>query len=217
MVDKKGIVYRQIAETLLRDRKSRFVERELARELGISPDTVSNAIAPLKRIGAATVYRRYFEVHDLNKLLVFWAVGRRLERDIVYRTWVETQSISSVEDHMPDGTAYTCFSGYSRWFSGPAADYSEVYVYATEQALAEIRKRFPEREFSKGVERYNLFVLRPDHALAKIIDDGKQEHGSAPLSQIYVDLWNLKQWQAAEFLKRLEPRIGEMYAKAVLE
>ncbi|MCW6159898.1 MAG: hypothetical protein LVQ95_02300 [Candidatus Micrarchaeales archaeon] len=216
-MEKTGMVYRHIAERLLKNRKEKFVEREIARVLQVSPDTVSNAIAPLKRVGVASVYRRHVEITDFKKLLVFWAVHRKFSRDIVYQTYYGAGAVSEIEDRLPNEIAYTCFSGYTKNFTNDAADYSEVYVYADAGALKEIKRRFPKKEFSVKVGYSNLIVLDPDQVLAKKIQSHELEHSSVSLPQLYVDLWNLNTWYAYEFIKKLEKRIDDMYEKAILE
>ncbi len=214
---KNGVVYRDIVETLLKNRKSRFIERELARRLGLSPDTVSRAVQPLKKAGIAAMYRRHFEIINFEKLLAYWAVGRKFDRDIVYSTLAEVMSIGEIEDRMPSGIAFTCFSAYVHMFGSAPADYGHVYVYAQESALHEIMRRFPKMDVSALAKKHNLFVLRPDHVLGRMISDGELAHSSVPISQLYVDLWNIGSWNAYEFLKRVKEKIDDAYAKAILE
>lgn len=214
---KTGIVYREICEALLKDRKAHFSERELARRLGLSPDTVSRSLAPLKRTGTAVVYRRHFEIASLEKLLAFWAVGRKFENDIAYSTYVEVKSLDDIEGRMPAEIAYTCFSAFVRIFGPAPADYGEVYAYASEHALKEIELRFPKKDFSGAVRKHNLFVLRTDAVLEKAIVESSTSNSSVPISQLYVDLWNNSSWNAYEFLKKVKERIDEIYGKAILE
>ncbi len=216
-MNKKSIVYREIIETLLRDRKSRFVERELARTLDVSPDTVSRSLSPLKESGIASVQRRHFEIIDFEKLLAYWAVSRKFSRDIIYSTYVEVKSIEEIEDRMPADMAYTCFSAYVRLLGPAPADYGQVYVYAAEEALREIVLRFPKRDATLREKRHNLFILKPDRVIERRILDGTLPHSSVPISQLYVDLWNTSSWNAYEFLKKVKERIDDMYAKAILE
>ncbi len=214
---KLGMVYRYLAETVLSNRKSKFVVRGAAAELGVSPNTVSLAIAPLKRSGAVAMYRAHFEVINLDKLLALWAVGRRLDRDVVYRTYVEFSNVQELEKHMPDGVAYTSCSGYCAIFKNDVSDYGNVYVYATASALEEIKKRFPERKLSRTVEGYNLFILKPDSVLEKMITERKLKGASVSLPQLYVDLWDSKEWYSYEFLKKVKKKIDDAYANAILE
>jgi hypothetical protein len=78
------------------------------------------------------------------------------------------------------------------------ADYSEVYVYASEPELEKIKKRFPEKNANP-----NLFVLKEDENMAKYPKTGT-------IGQLFVELWNLKQWYASSFLKALEEKINNI-------
>lgn len=217
-MNKTNMVYRYVAESVLANRKARLVVRGIAKELGISPDTVSNAIAPLKRIGAVSMYRRHFEVVAFKKLLVFWAVNRKFERDITYATYVHIKSVEELENYMPDEIAFTGFSGYCKNFQNNAADYGEVYVYAGESSITEIKKRFPKNTNSPMGGTYNnLIVLRPDKILEKKIETHALDNSSVSLPQLYVDLWNNRSWMAYEFMKKLEEKIDDIYEKAILE
>lgn len=68
-------------------------------------------------------------------------------------------------------------------------------MYAGEEELFEIRKRFPQR---KGPA--NLIVLKKEEMLGneKIVS----------LELMFVDLWNLKEWYAKEFIKALKQKAG---------
>jgi DNA-binding Lrp family transcriptional regulator len=217
LMNKLGMVYRALAEGVLSSRRPRFVERELARSLGVSPDTVSRAVRELARVGAAGINQRSFEVTNFEKLLSYWAVSRKFDRDIIYSTYVEMRGVDEIEGRMPQEIAYTCFSAYIRVLGDAPADYGSVYVYATESALAEIKRRFPPRDVSALAKRHNLFVLRPDSVLEKSIESGSLKRSSVTMPQVYVDLWNERSWNAYEFLKGSKKKIDEAYAKAILE
>ncbi|MEM3208948.1 MAG: hypothetical protein QXE33_03445 [Candidatus Micrarchaeaceae archaeon] len=216
-MNKKGMVYRFIAEHALKDKKVRLNVRGIARELEMAPDTVSNAVAPLKRIGAIDMQRRYFTLTSLDKLLSVWSVSRNFEKDIAYETYLSKLSVKEIEDMLPSGIAYTCYSGYVKLFGNDVSAYSEVYAYAPEPSLKEIKTRFPESVLTKGSGYYNLIILKPDYVLSKMILEKRLEHSSVGLPQLYVDLWNAKEWYAYDFLKHLKERIDDKYAKAILE
>ncbi len=217
-MNKANVVYRQIAEEILQNRRAKLVERKIAKNLGISPDTVNNAIAPLKRIGAVTVQRRHFEVIDFKKLLLYWAVNRKFDKDIIYETYVPVKSPEEIENYLPEGIAFTNFSGYKKIFNESPADYGEVYVYAERKIVTEIKIRFSESNMSPKRGKYNnLIVLRPDSLLENSIESHIISHSSVSLPQLYVDLWNNGSWMAYEFIKSLEKRIDEIYEKAILE
>jgi hypothetical protein len=214
---KTEYVYRHLLEKLLVDRKSIFVEREIATLFGISPNTVSMALAPLKRSGAVSINLRNFQITSFEKLLLFWAVNRRPDKDIVYKTYVNVKNVTEIEKYMPADVAYTNCSGYINIFGNDASDYGSVYVYATEKDLKEIIKRFPENQFSKRTKGYNLFVLKPDKVLEEKMAQHNLDHSSVSIPQLYVDLWNSSEWYSYEFLKKLKNRINDMYGKPILE
>ncbi len=214
---KTEYVYRYLAEQILLDRKSKFVERELAKLFVVSPNTVSLALAPLKRSGAVDMHLRNFEITNLEKLLQFWAVNRRPDKDIVYKSYIEVKNIVDIEKRMPNQIAFTNCSGYVNIFGNDVSDYGTVYVYAAENALKEIKIRFPEKALSNRVKSYNLFVLKPDEILEERIKKHNLDHSSVSIPQLYVDLWNSSEWYSYEFLKKLKKRISEMYGRAILE
>lgn len=214
---KTNIICREILEKCLINRKQKFIGRDLARLLSVSPDTVSSALAPLKSIGAISMYPRHFEVINFKKALLFFSVNRQLSKDMAYSTYADVKSISSIEDRLPEGIAYTNYSGYTKNFSNDAAAYGEVYVYATEFALDEIKKRFPKSAVSRRSEYKNLFVMNADYVLEKKIMGNNLIHSSVSLPQLYADLWNTESWYAYEFLKKLEKKIDDAYANAVLD
>ena len=216
-MNKKCLAYRYIAEHALTDKKAKFTVRGIAGDLSIAPDTVSNAMAPLKRTGAIDMQRRYFTLTSLDKLLAIWAVARNLNKDVAYKTYVAGRSTAEIEDMLPSGIAYTNYSGYTKLFDDAVSTYSEVYAYATEQSIDEIKKRFPKNSLSRGSDYSNLIILEPDYVLSKKIIGKTLQRSAVSLPQLYVDLWNTKEWYAYEFLKRLKEKIDEKYGKAILE
>ena len=186
-------VYREILYRAMEQRQKRMTQSELSRALGISLSIVNLAVAKLSTIGAVRVERRSFAVIDTKKILYLWASVRNIEKDIVYKARVE-MPVREIERAMPD-VLYAAYTAYKLRFNDVPADYSEVYVYAAEDEIGEIKKRM------KGGEGMpNLFVLKKDTNLENY---GK----TGTLAQIFVDLWNMKEWYAAEFVKAMETRL----------
>ena len=102
--------------------------------------------------------------------------------------------MQKIESEMPADAVYGAFTAYKFKFKDVPADYSEVYVYGSD----DIKKRFPE---NKNVP--NLFVLKKDDLME---DYGK----TTTLAQTFVDLWNLKEWYAKEFSIALENKLNEL-------
>ena len=194
---KAELTYLALSEHALSGRKEPLTQLALSKKLGLSLSVINKAIAPLREIGAVQVKQRSLQIQDSKKLLLFWATSRRLGKDIIYATRVDLP-VSQIEKQMPSGVLFTAYSGYKFLFSEVPADYSEVYVYSDEWRLREIKKRFPKKEGPP-----NLFVLTAEKAVFTA-----SESAVALLPQIYVDLWNLPQWYAKEFLNALEKRLG---------
>jgi len=92
---------------------------------------------------------------------------------------------------MPNDIIFTAYGGYKFLFKDVPADYSEVYIYGD----VDIKKRFP---LEKGTP--NLFVLKKDSIIERY---GKH----TTIANTFVDLWNLREWYAKEFVKALEVRL----------
>lgn len=173
----------------------------LSKTLKISISTVSNALAPLVGMGAVSLARFGFSLLDRRKILLYWASQRSLAKDIVYKTRCP-QGAAYIEKHLPASAIYTAYSGYKLATGSVPSDYSSVYFYLPEGGLDELKRRFPPLDGEP-----NLFALAMDSRLAKL-----SKAGVAPLPQIYVDLWNLRDWYAAEFLKEAEKVVSHTHA-----
>ncbi|MEK6954628.1 MAG: hypothetical protein AABX01_06460 [Candidatus Micrarchaeota archaeon] len=190
---KKELVYRHILSEALEHRQYSFTQLSLSRKFGFSLSTVNNALKPLEKMGGIEKRTRSFIVTDAEKILTYWATIRNIEKDLVYSTRSEMPPIK-IEGEMPPGTIFTAYSAFRLRFDDAPADYGEAYVYADAKTLEEIKWRFP---FQKG--RQNLFVLNKDEFM--------KDSATAPLPQIYVDLWNLKEWYARDYLLALKARL----------
>lgn len=164
-------------------------QAEISRELDMSLSTVNRAVKKLEKMGAVEVSSRSLKTRDKEKILMYLASIRDTERDIVYQTRVN-EKVRDIEASMPGGTEFTAYSAFKFRYDDVLADYSEVYVYAGDEEIEEIKRRFPER---KGPS--NLFVLKKEMD----VDD----------ALIFADLWNLKEWYAKEFTREMHDRILE--------
>lgn len=189
-MQKKEIIYRQL---LLNPETTQL---ELSKDLKISLSTVNSAIKPLRSMGAVSVGQRRLRVVDKEKLLLFWASIKKIQGSILYRTRVE-MPVNQIERNMPPEVLFTAYSGYKFRYKDVPADYSEVYVYAYGVGLDSITSRFPESE-----KVPNLFVLKADEHLLRMSKDN-----IVPDCQMFVDLWNLPEWYAKEFIIKLKERI----------
>ncbi|MEK6838006.1 MAG: hypothetical protein AABX69_05115 [Nanoarchaeota archaeon] len=195
---KSELVYRELLRGFTEGKKAVFTQLGLANTFGISLSTVNNALQPLRKMGAVKVKRMSFEVMNAKKILYYWASVRNIERDVIYKTRVDVKgTVAEIEKGMPPDVVFAAYTAYKLRFKDAPADYSEVYVYCAYDDLKEVVKRFPQ---SKNPNP-NLFVLRKDFAYKEM-----------PLAQMFVDLWNLKEWYARDFLKALEEKLHGILA-----
>ncbi len=164
-------------------------QAEISVELDMSLSTVNRAVKKLEKMGAVEISSRSLKTRDKEKILMYMSSIRNTEKDILYRTRVN-EKVREIEMSMPGGVEFTAYTAYKLRYEDVPADYSEVYVYADEQGIDEIKKRFPE---TKGPP--NLFVLKKE----TIVND----------ALIFADLWNLKEWYAREFTREMHDRILE--------
>lgn len=184
-------VFREILYQAIEMKNRKLTQLKLSKKLGFSLSTINLAVKKLEKMNAIKIGKMNFRVIDLRKILYYWASIRNLEKDIVYKTRVE-MPVKEIEKNMPNIT-YGVYSAYKFKFKDVPADYSEVYVYADEE-LEVIKKRFP---FKEG--RENLVVLKKDNNM---------KYGKiGTIAGIFVDLWNIKEWYASDFLKALEEKI----------
>ncbi len=192
----EGIILESISDSYVKGERS-FTQANLSRTTGVSVSAVNKTVNELKRIAAADVGRRSFSVIDFQKLLLYWATHRNLDKDIVYSTSVG-MDVSRIESTMPPGIAFTAFTAYKFLVGEPPADYGEVYVYAGTDAMNIITDRFPPK---KGVK--NLFVLKADSFLERRIKNKELAASCVGLPRVFADLWNIRAWYAKEFTNRL--------------
>lgn len=187
------MVWREILQQTIEKKARQFTQKGLAGKFGFSLSTIFNALKVPRASNAIKVGGKFFVVRDREKFLNIWATFRNLNKDIIYQTRVEKPAIE-IEGLMPPSAIFTAFSAYRLKFNDVPADYDKVYIYCDD--LAEIKKRFPPQTGNP-----NLIVLKPDPQL--------RTHGAiAPMSQVYVDLWNLSEWYANDFLDALKEKIS---------
>jgi len=190
------LVYREILYKAIEEKERRFTQSELSKTLGISLSIVNAAVRKLHDLGSVRVLARSFEIVDIRKILYYWASIRNFWKDVIYQIRVE-MPVREIERNMPD-LIYSAYSAYKFKFKDVPADYSEVYVYASDNELKRIKNRFD--RFEKNKLKPNLFVLRKDSLMDK--------YKSIPLAQIFVDLWNLREWYAKDFVLDFEKKFN---------
>lgn len=190
---KKEIIWRDILYHATEKNIFFFQQKEIAQKFHFSLSTVFNALKTPRKIKAVEITGRGFKVVNPEKLLYLWSTERKLEKDIIYKTFANCQ-IEKIEGMMPNNIIWGTFSAYKYKFNAAPSDYGKVYVYSSSKQ--QVEKRFPRL---KG--QANLFVIKADQYL-------KNYGGTTPLAQIFVDIWNMSDWYGKEFLEKLKGKMG---------
>ena len=197
---KREIVWRQIADDVLEDRRTTFHQRELAAELGMSPGNVHLALEPLRAVGAARVVGKNLVVRDVRKILLLWAARRQPSRPLAAFTSMEhARDLGRV---LPPGLALTSFAGFVARYGDEPAPFSVARAYVRpddEATLVELRRRFNE---SPDVGAATLIVHAADSVLARNLPE------IVGPAQLYVDLWGEADFFASDYLRALEGRLA---------
>jgi len=182
-------IYREMLFQSIEEKNNKLTQAYIANALKVSLSVVNLSLKPLIKMNAVKINKRSLNIIDKRKILYYWASIRNIEKDIIYKTRVD-KAVKTIESEMPCDIIYGGYSAYKFKFKDVPADYSEIYVYSNN--TEEIEKRFP-----RNNKNPNLFVLKTDDNMKEIT-----------IAQIFVDLWNLKEWYAKEFLKALEVKIN---------
>lgn len=189
-------VWCQLLYDILEKQQAHFQQQKLAKKLDLSLSTVNHALKNLRQMGAVQIGGRGGQVIDYEKILMHWANYRQLNQDIVWRRKL-SGSVLEIEGLLPPGTILGAYSAVRHWYKEAPADYSTVYVYHPRPEL--VVKRF---EGQSGRET-ELVCLKP----APKIPLRKE---TTTLAHTFVDLWNLTDWMAKEFINRIKEEIDDV-------
>ncbi|MCD6149119.1 hypothetical protein J7J18_07135 [bacterium] len=192
---KKEIIWREILFQAIENKKFEFTQKELAQKYGFSLSTVFNALK-IPREANIIEGKRGFRIQDIEKFLYLWATFRKIKKDIIYQTAVK-KGVLEIEGEVPPNVIFAAYTAFLKKYKIAPADYDKVYVYLEEKNLKEIKNRFPPQ---KGYQ--NLIVLKSDPWL-------KNFGELTPDCQTFVDLWNLPEWYAKDFLNALREKMLE--------
>ncbi len=178
------------------DERPTLEQQVLAAELGVATSTVHAALRIPRRAGAVAVGGRGFRVADRRKLLLIWAVFRNLDQDTLWASWINLPP-DRVEALMPPEARFTGPSAVKLFHDIVPADYDHVLVYLPVDGLPDVKHRLAPHLPKRKRGQTRLIVLVPDPRLGPVVPD----------EQVYVDLWQMKPWWAADFCRVLEERI----------
>jgi hypothetical protein len=190
---KKEVIWREILFQSIEKKKIEFTQKELAQKYNFSLSTVFNALK-IPRGASIIEGKRGFKIRDIEKFLYLWATFRKTKKDIIYQTAVKKSALG-IEGEMPPSVIFGAYSAFLRKYKFAPADYDKVYAYLKEEKIETIKNRFP---LQKGYP--NLIVFKADPWLSNF---GRL----TPDCQTFVDLWNLPEWYAKDFLNALKEKM----------
>lgn len=186
-------VWANLLFQVLEKRRTSFQQQQLAQQLSISLSTVNHALKDLRRLGAIDVTGMGGEVIDAEKILMHWANHRNLKNDIVSELNPDASPIE-IEASLPPGSVLGCYSAVRRRFGEAPADYTTVYVYHPRPDS--VRQRFE----TEPAGNTKLIILNLDSRLPV-------DKETTALAHTFVDLWNLTDWMAKDFVIRVKQEI----------
>ncbi len=186
-------IWRELLIQTLEKRETVFGQQVLTAKFGLSSSTVNLALSPLRKLGAVHIGRRHSEVADYEKILYHWANHRNLETDIAVKLRVSLP-IMEIEGRLPGDSVSTGYTAVRERFEEPPADYDKVYCYHSDPEI--VSARFA-AEIIQGEP--NLFILKADPFLGSQVS----------LPQIFVDLWNMRDWYAKDFCRFIKSKLEE--------
>lgn len=197
MLSKTQQVWRHLTASAIDQGQRRWPSvTALADELHLGVSTVHKALSYPAEIGAVVIRPAGgLRVIDPGRLAMTWAGQRSLGNDVVDRFQVEG-SAPSVERSVTNPNAVLGGFGavVARTGGNTIADYDTVLVYGDPQ-LARAR-------------RSDLDPERTTEVIVLELDPLLHRYGRVtPLSQAWVDLFNLPGWQAARFIYHLLPAV----------
>lgn len=178
----------------LEHKKYRHTQAGLAAHFHYSTSTINLSLVKPEAVGAVRKSGKFFVLTDPIKLLYIWATLRNLSRDIIYSTRSDL-AIGELEGLAPPNAHYGLYSATAKIFSEPPADYSTLYLYLDPSELALAKTRYP---VSQSGNHQIVILKNPPYLPLPNLTS---------LPHTYVDIWNVNDWYAVEFLHSLEDKI----------
>ncbi len=195
-MNKKEFVYYYILENALKG-IHKFTQIQIHKSGGLSIGLISKTLNELADLGIVDIHSRFFLLNDIRKLFYFWATHRKLKEDILLEVKLN-KSVKEIESNMIPSAVFTAYTAYKLKFNDVPADYSKIIVYVNKEDIKSLKKRF-------SIDNKTKYADKQGTTLIALLKPAFVKHIS--ISLMFVDLWNLPEWNAYEFLKALERRL----------
>jgi len=188
-------VWHHLLYTVLSEGRYRHTQQEIAKYFHLSLSTVNHALRVPVQLGAIRKESKFFILQDCRKLLYYWASVRNFSADLIHAagTGIPLQEREGLA--LPS-SIYAAYTAARHLLGEPPADYDQVYFYLSPGDLPQFKKRFPHSEKRPA----DVFALKMPSSMPRYGPD------TTPV-QTFVDLWNLSDWYARDFIQALEGKI----------
>lgn len=189
-------VWCQLLFDALENHQNRFQQQRLAKKLKMSVSTVNHGLKDLRRMGAVAIGGGGGSVIDAEKILMHWANHRGLTGDTVSTIKLDGP-VQEIEGLLPPGSILGGYSAVRHWYGEAPTDYSTAFAYHLEP------NKIVERFTNQPAGNTNLVVLKLPPTLPIRPE-------TTTLAHTFVDLWNLTDWMAKDFVRRVKAEIDEL-------
>ena len=189
-------IWHYLLYSALKEHNFKFTQKELAKKFDYSLSTINYSLTIPTDIGAIRKESKFFILENFEKLLYYWASVRNFSKDLLYSTYLAGE-IKDIQGQIPAEAIFAGYTAASYWLKEPAADYDKIYCYMDEIQIKNIKERFLIVEKKKS----NIFFLKKEKSM--------DQYGSyTTIPQTFVDIWNMPDWYAQDFLKALKEKIN---------
>lgn len=178
----------------VKENKEIFFQKNLSKDCNVSIGLVNKVIKRLELQSSLQKKGKGFSVIDPNKILLYWATRRQIQKEINERYYIKA-SVETIEKTLPGCVIFTAFSAWRLLKGRVPADYREVYVFVPKNHEKMVKLWLKENKPSKGPE--NLFIIYTDDE--HLIKTSKEN--VAPIPQIFVDLYSIGGISSKYFLR----------------
>lgn len=193
-MQKTNLILREILHQVLEKKNDFMSQKSVSEKCETSTETVNRTVTKLNNFNAVEKKPQGFRVTKPQKILQYWAAVRNLHDDIVWST-KSAYSMKEIERELPRKSILTAYSGYRKKYEEKPFPYKKVYAYGDPQ---KVKKRFSKSKTAGG----NLILLEKDKHLEKV-----SRYQIPPLSQIFVDLWQIGTNTAERYQEKIEKEL----------
>lgn len=184
-------IYREILIGIL-NKKYSFTQSEISKNCNLSLGYVNRIINELDDAGALQIMQRNFKIIDANRILMQWAVIRKIKNEA--QSFSVDLSVENLEKIIPGIAVFTAFSAWKFLNKRIPADYRDVYIYINEKDKNMFEFWLNKQKINNN-KLPNLYVIysKDNHLFMNSIKN------IAPIPQIIADTYSISNLSSKYF------------------